>query len=217
MPTPLVIFDLDGVLFDSIGFARDHFLARHPGVTAAMYDEIHTGNYHEGARRYAHLKMPLEESEEHESRARYAERKRNEVAMFAGMKELLHALRAEGCLLALNTNGFEKNCYPLLERAGVKDIFDLIACAETSMDKVEKFGIIEAGLGITAQHSVFVTDALGDVRDAERAGIPTIAVTFGVHGRDYFTREPHPLLLGIADSPDALGTMLRAWIKTVRT
>lgn len=48
---------MDGVLFDSIDFAKKAFLKTHPGVTSEMYNEIHTGNYYINAHKYAHLKI----------------------------------------------------------------------------------------------------------------------------------------------------------------
>ncbi len=45
-----------------------------------------------------------------------------------------------------------------------------------------------------------MTDTLGDVREADIAGIPTIAVTYGAHNRSYFEREKHENLIAIVDT-----------------
>ena len=202
---------MDGVLFDTIEFARKSFLKKHPGMTEKMYDELHSGNFHEEARKYEHLKVKMSEDEARKYFKEY-NRKKSESYMFEGMQKLLNDLHAGGYFLALNTNASESNCYPLLEKAGIKDLFDFIACAEVSKDKVEKFRMIAEKFSAQKKDMVFVTDALGDVKDAERAGVTTIAVTFGVHDRSYFEHEEHPYLMGVADTPHKLTELLHQWL-----
>jgi beta-phosphoglucomutase-like phosphatase (HAD superfamily) len=62
MKKKVIIFDMDGVIFDSIEFAKKNFISVHPGVTEEMYKEIHLGNYHDNLKQYSHLKK--EETEE---------------------------------------------------------------------------------------------------------------------------------------------------------
>ena len=207
MTKKIIVFDMDGVLFDTIGFARESFIKRRPGMTKEMYDDLHSSNYHNEARKYDHLKIPITEEEEKKYIEEYSIKK-SEATMFEGMKELLLELHAKGSALVLNTNAYEINCLPLLENAGIKDIFDYIACAEVSKDKVEKFGIIEKKFDAAKTDIIFVTDALGDAKDAEQAGVSTIAVTFGVHNRSYFEEGKLPNLLGIVNSPGELKELL---------
>ena len=114
---------MDGVLFDSITFARDFFLAGHPGMTEEMYNELHCGNYHEEVTKYAHLKKEETEEEKEKRKIVYAEEK-CKTQIHQGIKELLGNLRNAGYTLAVNTNAFDRNCLPLLENAGIKNLFD---------------------------------------------------------------------------------------------
>ena len=41
---------------------------------------------------------------------------------------------------------------------------------------------------------------LGDIKEADIAGVTTVAVTWGVHDRKYFAREEHLNVLGIVDT-----------------
>lgn len=187
---------MDGVLFDTIPYAEGVFLERHPGVTREMYKEIHSGNFHEEAKKYAHLKKEETGEEKAARAAAYAEKKK-ETPMFDGVENLLKDLHESGYVLVLNTNAFDKNCLPLLEQAGIKDLFDFIASAEFSKSKVEKFKLIEEKYGVNSEDTLFITDALGDVREAEVAGVPTVAVTWGVHDESFFKRVKHTHLVGI--------------------
>lgn len=190
---------MDGVLFDSIGFAKESFLKGHPGMTDEMYREMGMGNFYEEMEKYAHLKTPETEEEAAKRKAVYAETK-SRTPMFDGTKELLISLHGSGYVLVLNTNAYERNCLPLLERSGIMPLFSLIAAAELSKSKVEKFRLIDEKYGFSKEDTLFITDSLGDVREADEAGIPTVAVTWGIHDESYFNREPHANLIGIADS-----------------
>jgi len=198
-----IIFDMDGVLFDSIGFAMASFLARHPGATPETYREINSGNYHEGIKKVAHLKIKETPEEEEQHRVNYAENK-SHIQLFEGIRELLLELHQLGHALVLNTNDSSRNCTPMLEKAGIKSLFDFVAPAELSKSKTEKLELIKEKYNSSRQDMLFVTDALGDVREADIAGIPTIAVTYGVHDESYFKREPHNNIMGIVNSVSEL-------------
>lgn len=198
---------MDGVLFDTIPYAREVFLEKHPGVTADMYDEIHTGNFHEESKKYVSYRIEETEEEKVKHKANYAERK-SKTPLFPGMKALLENLHSEGYMLTINTNAFERYCLPLLEHAGIKELFDFIATAELSKDKREKFELIREKYRVEKEDLLFVTDALGDVRDAEVAEIPTIAVTWGVHNKAFFEREKHPHLVVVVDTLEDLHSFI---------
>lgn len=207
MNKKVIVFDMDGVLVDTIPNAREAFLKRHTGVTADMYNEIHTGNYHTEAKKYTHLRVAETEEEKAKRETDYVEMK-IKTPLFNGIKELLKELHSKEYILVLNTNAYDKNCLPLLENLEIKHLFDFIATAEVSKDKVEKFKLIEEKYGLEGRGMLFITDALGDVKDATTAGIPTVAVTWGVHNRAYFERDKHTHLAGIVDTVDDLLTFI---------
>ena len=122
---------------------------------------------------------------------------------------MLEELRSDGYLLVLNTNAYDENCLPLLENSGIKTQFNFIATANLSKDKVEKLKLIEYKFNTKKEDILFVTDALGDVRDADIAEVPTVAVTWGVHDASFFELENHPSLVGIVNSVEELLSFIK--------
>ena len=100
----------------------------------------------------------------------------------------------------LNTNAYTRNTLPILEYSKTNHLFDFIATAELSKSKIEKFKLIEDRYNENKKDVLFITDSLGDIKEADTAGVPTIAVTWGVHDRLFFESESHSNLIGIVDT-----------------
>lgn len=207
MENKVIIFDMDGVIFDSIPLAEKFYLGNHPGMTSEEYRELHAGNFHEESKKYSHIKK--EESPEEKARRQelYAEKKKYTL-IFPGMLDLLKKLHESNYVLILNTNAFDRNCLPLLKESGIDKFFDFVATAELSKSKVEKFQLIEDKYKTERGNMLFVTDSLGDVKEAEQFGIPTIAVTWGVHDHSYFKREKYSCLIEVCDSVTKLSNFI---------
>lgn len=208
MERKVLIFDMDGVLFDTIPYAEKVYLDNHPGMTTGMYRSLHMGNFHEETKKYAHLKKEETEEEKNNRNIAYAEAK-SKTPMFDGVEELLKDLHNSGYLLVLNTNAYDKNCLPLLEKSGIKNLFDLIATAEFSKSKVEKFKLIEEKYNTTKDKILFITDSLGDVKEAQIAKVPTVAVTWGVHDRLFFDKEKYSNIIGIVNTVEELSQFIK--------
>lgn len=199
---------MDGVLFDTTKIAQEHLFASFPGLTEEMQKELLVGNFHEEIKNLP-IKRIEEDEEAQENRKRiYAEKKANAL-MYDGTREMLLSLHQDGFILGLNTSAYERNCFPLLEKAEIKKVFDFLGTAEISKSKVEKFNIIKDKYNADFKDMLFITDTLGDIREADLAGVPTVAVTWGAHNENYFNREPHVNLLKIIYSVTELEDFIK--------
>ena len=70
----------------------------------------------------------------------------------------------------------------------LKEIFKEILGFETHKSKVEKFKILLERYNLNKDESIFITDTLGDILEANKVGIKTIAVDFGFHERERLER-----------------------------
>lgn len=208
MPKKLIIFDLDGVLFDTSKLVSAYFLDLYPTMTEKLVKELLCGNFHHELEKAKLLHKPKAQStDEHKAaQTAYSMNKANS-SLFPDINRLLLTLQQAGHTLTINTSAYEQNCLPLLEKAGILKFFDFIATAELSKSKVEKFELIRKKY-LNQPESIFITDTLGDIREADEAHVPTIAVTWGAHDRSYFTREPHQNLIGIVDSLTELADLI---------
>jgi len=201
----IIIFDLDGVLVDTVNMANEYFREKYPTITKEIINEALAGNFHEEMEKIKldHASTIRTEEEQNERFAAYTAKK-TLAPLFPGILELLERLQKKEYILVINTSAMEKNCLPLLEKIGVIKLFDYIGTAEVSKSKVEKFEIIKEKYSCPKENIIFITDTLGDVREAKVAGIQTIAVTWGAHDRPYFTREINENLIGVVDSVEEL-------------
>jgi phosphoglycolate phosphatase len=203
----IIIFDMDGVLFNTepvcFAFNQESF----PGLTYEMMSEVLCGNFHEEIARVM-IPRVVESSEERDARVKVYREKKTECPLFDGIFELLSELHSGGYTIALNTSARDEFCLPLLERADVFKFFDFLGTKEVSNSKADKFKLIQEKYNAHPEDMIFITDTLGDVREAQVAGVPTIAVTYGAHKRSHFTREPVKTLVAIIDSVSELKPLL---------
>ena len=85
--------------------------------------------------------------------------------------------------LFIISSGEERGIKSVLENAGIKDHFEAIYGHNTHTSKIAKFEKIRDEFDVVLKDVIFVTDTLGDVREAKTLGVKTIAETFGFHNR----------------------------------
>lgn len=201
---------MDGVLFDTIAIAEKHLTTTFPELTSEMQRELLTGNFHDGINNLAVSSIQETEEERSVRIEKYVKEKSN-APMYDGMKDLVKKLHSKGYVVALNTSARNTTCMPCLEVNNIVHFFDFIGTVEISKSKVEKFKIIKEKYDAKDEEMLFVTDTLGDLREADTAGVPTVCVTWGAHDEKYFYRESHENLLKIINSVSELESFIEAF------
>ncbi|WP_449385412.1 HAD hydrolase-like protein [Cellulomonas soli] len=190
MTAPLVLLDLDGTLMDSA-----------PGIVASV---AHT---------YRALGLPVPEAAVlrsfvgppitdsfvghgvpadrlHEAveayRADYSAGRLFEAEVFPGIPDVLVALRAAGCALAVATSKPTVYARPVCDRFGLTPLVDLVQGAPVDESTSTKALVIAetlAALGAarvpTPEAAVMVGDRSYDVRGAAEHAIATVGVAWG--------------------------------------
>lgn len=209
----IIIFDMDGVIVDSTGAAMHAMMESYPGLTPQMHRELAaSGNFREELKKYSTLKKPETEEETVIRKKQYSEIK-SKMPLFDGIKKMLEKLHQDRFIIVINTSAYDRNCLPILENTQINHLIDFAATADFSISKVDKFKLIEEKFGADNKDTLFVTDTLGDVREADIAGVPTIAVTWGAHDKTFFEREKHSNLIKIADTVGELENFIEQYWK----
>jgi phosphoglycolate phosphatase len=169
-----VIFDFDGVIADTFDVNWALSQEHDPSATLEDFLAHHDGNV------FTEPRIKFNPEQVHLFYSEYANRLTS--SHIERSAEPLKNLGAKYKLYIISSNG-EYGIKKVLEQAGILPLFVKILGVETHKSKVEKFKILIEQEGITPNNTVFVTDTLGDIKEAHKVGIRTIAETFGFHDR----------------------------------
>lgn len=190
--TPVVLLDLDGTVVESA-----------PGILAALDHAFAAcGEEHPGAERLQSFIGPpladsfrselgLDDERSEALRRAYSEHYLDSgyrlSAPYAGMAELIAALRAEGRTVAIATNKPETTAVSVLEHQGLAGELDLIGGTDLAAGRTHKAQVIASvmeRLGASpADGAVMVGDRFHDADGAAAHGLEAVLVGWGYGGR----------------------------------
>lgn len=119
------------------------------------------------------------------------------TTLYPGAVEAVEALRRRGDRVAICTNKPEGLADTLMQRLGVRGLFDALIGADTlpvrKPDPTPYFEAVRRSCG-TIEHSVLIGDTVTDRDTSRAAGVPSVLVTFGPDGRSVADLAPEGLL-----------------------
>jgi phosphoglycolate phosphatase len=184
----LIVFDWDGTLCDSTAL-----IVR--CIQAACRD---LGVTEPSDRAAAHviglsLSNALREAVPGLAEARYpelADRYRHHyfgdhhgVALFAGVTDMLHALRARHHWLAIATGKSRRGLSEALEATALGPMFDATRTAEETASKPNPLMLMELmrTFGVDPERTLMIGDTSHDLLLAANAGVTSVGVSYGAH------------------------------------
>jgi phosphoglycolate phosphatase len=198
----VIVFDLDGVLYDSVDAIHDYTMNEFKNITLEDAINIHKENIHDALKKVTWEKAYEAEDGRLAIRDAYLAQK-SSAPLYEGIKELLGDLSSR-YTLTISTSSMDNACLPLLERENIKHLFSCIATKEMHPSKVEKFRMLSEMFRTPLSEMMFITDTVGDIKEAGIVGIPTIAVTWGVHNETHFREDTYPHLVAVVDNVEEL-------------
>lgn len=129
--------------------------------------------------------------------------------LFEGAAETLHALAAEGYLLAVATGKGRRGLDKVLEETGLGPLFHATRCADETCSKPHPQMLLELmdHLGAEPQATLMIGDTEYDMEMARNARTAALGVSYGVHHPERLLRhEPLGCLDSIGDLPNWLNT-----------
>ena len=123
----------------------------------------------------------------------------------SGMTDVIQELHKTHRLVIISsTINSPVNAY--LDKHNLSQYFDGIYGGDTHTSKVAKIKMVFAEFNVTAGDCLFITDTLGDIREAEKAGVKSIGVTWGFHKLETLQKGSP---VAIANTPEELLSLIR--------
>ncbi len=207
---PVVVFDLDGTLVDTIGLIVASYQHTFTTVLGAAQDEVRIRGW---------IGQPLirafeEVSPKHadELYANYLEwNHANTVRLirrYPGVDAMLATLVAAGVEVAVATSKLRAPARTALRLAGLQQhVGVLVTIEDTDRHKPDPQPLLHAlqQVGASPEQAVYVGDAVVDIAAARNAGMASIGVTWGAGAREAVL-EARPDV--VADTVEELLTVL---------
>lgn len=123
--------------------------------------------------------------------------------LYAGVKNTLNTLYAQGFTLGCVTNKAASCTLPLLNQLGIDKYFTSIVSGDTCEHKKphpEPIHFALAEMDATADSCALIGDSAHDIHAAQAANVPAIAVTYGYNqGVDLSTQSPYAVVEHFSD------------------
>ena len=181
-----VLFDFDGTVFDTVeGITKSiQYALRKHGRDAAL-EELRCFAGPPLVDKFMEVYGVTREEAEQlvtDFRERYVPIGVYESSPFPGIRELLEALRAAGKKVAVATSKPQPLAELLLERARLRELFDVVVGSGAGVNNDAKWQIVTRAMelcGAKPENCVLVGDTKYDVEGARKCGIPCIGVRWG--------------------------------------
>jgi phosphoglycolate phosphatase len=199
----LILFDFDGVLVDSLSLYEKSVnlclerIGQRPIETLEEFLDLFEENFFSAiARRGVDVAQFMAASKEVTPTLDYGV-----VKPVANFIPVLDELKKHSALVIISSNS-SFAIRLMLMKYGFDPYFDDILGADFAFSKIEKIRHAMDRYSTSGNHSLYVCDTAGDIREAREAGVRTVAVTWGWHPRsrlekalpDVIVDEPKKLL-----------------------
>lgn len=169
----MVIFDFDGVIANSWEAVMGIVRLADPEISEEEYRERFHGNV-------GGTVADLTDQLGYDFFDEYAARS-DEVPLFTGMREVIETL-ADRYVLTIVSSTRTDILEAFLRVHDLRSHFAGLYGSTEGFSKTKKLQRVLNEQEMDVEQAVFVTDTLGDVREASGVRVPTIVVTWGYHG-----------------------------------
>jgi len=186
----LLIFDYDGVLFDTKNIAFNLVTKACKKFCNFTIDnwkdfiDIYKSNFYDamrkrGARKKDIVKMTAFSIKELEKKT---------LHVHPGIKSVVEKLSKTHTLAVISSN-YDNIMRKNLKKNGILDDFHYILGTEEGESKRKKIADLLKKTKTEKSEAVFITDTVGDIKEAKKSGIKAMAVTWGFHSKAMLKKQ----------------------------
>lgn len=166
-----IIFDFDGVIVDSFHFHFEKVKAfSWVDISDEQFRSLHYGNFFEH-------NLEAIKNIEWEKYRDYVYTEQREISVDENIKRDIEKL-SQNYHIFIISSWWERNIFACLETNNIHHHFQKIMWLETCQSKQEKFENLIQEYWLKKEEILFVTDTLGDIKEANNVGIKTIAIVW---------------------------------------
>jgi phosphoglycolate phosphatase len=194
MPLKLIMFDLDGTLVDTVQDITDalNYALKPYGIKRLTVGDT-MKLVGEGISRLIEKALPIEKRQFKDEVTQrfigyYSEHLTDKSREYPHVKETLKNLT--GFKKAVISNKREDLSKRVIEELDLSEYFDLIIGSDTAGERKPSavpILYVISKLGVSPEESIIVGDSNFDIEAGKKAGIKTIAVTYGYRLRKFLT------------------------------
>lgn len=190
----IVLFDFDGVLIDTLGILFFINQEINQDLSIEEYKSFFKGNIYDATRKDGTFKK------NHPDFDSLYKLKTREMMVPDPLKFIIKELSNLYTLIIVSSTHSEliKN---ILEREKISEYFTEILGADVDRNKVIKINSVLTKYSVLSKDVVFITDTVGDIKEAEKCGVRSIAVTWGFHDKETLEKANPAIII---DNPGNL-------------
>jgi len=177
-----VLFDFDGVIADTWNVAFETARTVFPSFDEPSYRRMFEGNVYE-----AHDEMVSKNERVRATDAEwfdiYVPKFEAQARLFPGMREVIETL-SHAYVLIIVSSTITSPIQGFLEKNHIGRYFSEVMGSDVHTSKHEKINMVFQKYDAAASKCIFVTDTLGDMREAALAGMGAVGVLWGFHDRE---------------------------------
>ena len=192
MKYQLIIFDWDGTLMDSIDkivlcmqqAAKQQYVVV-PNAQSVK-NIIGLSLLNAMQQLFPHLSPTEQEAMVDAYRDQYYTLQHIDTPFYTGIYGLLSHLKAQGYTLAVATGKGRNGLNQMIEKTQTRHLFSATICADEANSKPDPLMLTKL-LGefqLSASEALMIGDSSYDLEMAMNAGMDSLGVSYGVHGRD---------------------------------
>lgn len=201
----IVMFDFDGVIINTLEFSYQIHKINNKDLTWERFQDFSNGNFHDGFERalkeenfisignfYDHYDKNLIKLNIHEV-----------------IQNALLFLASKYKLVIISSTHATQICN-FLKKENILECFEDVLGHDTHKSKVVKIKSVLVKYDAKPDDCVFITDTLGDIKEANECNVPSIGVTWGLHAHAKLS-EGNPV--SIIDDPMNLVSAIQNVLK----
>lgn len=199
-----ILLDFDGVVADSFLPSYKVYKTIHPHASEQDYRKLFEGNVnHYDQTQDIHTPSCRPDADWAKE---YTPVMEQEVRPFHGMKHVLHMLSKKYTIIIISST-ITAPIKEFLVKYSLNHYIHDVLGNDVHTSKVVKINMVFKDYSVTGKDCLFITDTLGDMREANKSGVSAIGVTWGYNKVEMLNRgtyyrlvnKPQEILIAVSD------------------